>query len=192
MNNKITKLSFVTTNNVKFDQVSQCFRELAPNILLEQVKIDLPEYQSLDINYVSREKAKEAFKQLGSPLIIDDGGIYLEAYNNFPGALSRYVFEGIGFEGIFKLAEDNPGAYFKTQLVYTDNGKDFQVFEGKLHGKIIKPEKPIITTSRMPFTLIFYPDGYYKPLKQLLEESKTQEFNHRYQSVKKLAEFLNK
>lgn len=188
--NKNLEIAFVTSNNIKFKQVSSWLSKLNPRITLKQVELDLPEYQSLDLTYVAQEKAQCAWNKIRMPLLIDDGGIYLNAYNNFPGTLSRYVFDGIGLTGFLKLAEEDNRAHFKTQLVFTKDGVNYTHFEGQLNGKIVNAPEAL-KTDRMPFTLVFIPNGYDKTLKQLQDEIEVPEFTHRYQAVKKFAKFLS-
>ena len=41
---------------------------------------------------VALEKAKIAYQIAKCPILVDDEGLYLEQYNNFPGPLTKYVF----------------------------------------------------------------------------------------------------
>ena len=151
------KVIFVTTNTGKFEEVKRWLQELDSSIELESAPLDIPEIQSLDIDYVATDKADKAFKALKKPLLVDDGGIYLNAYNNFPGALSKYVYEGIGLEGFWLLAERDPRAFFMFNLVYVDY-KGQQVFQGQTMGRVIAPgsdEQEV--HSQLPFTKVFIP-----------------------------------
>src|SRR5690242_7385651 len=99
-------LYFVTTNAGKFEEVKKWINELDPSIDLIQVSLDIPEHQSLDVHKVALAKAIDAWNLVKKPLLIDDGGIYLEKYNKFPGTLSKFVADGIGIEGILTLCKD--------------------------------------------------------------------------------------
>ena len=79
---KNSTLTFVTGNNGKFKEVERYINELAPTITLKQAAIDLPECQSLDIRTVALGKAQKAWELLQAPVLIDDGGIYLERYHH--------------------------------------------------------------------------------------------------------------
>jgi len=75
------KLYFATGNQKKCEEV----RSNMPDwIELECKSIDLPEKQTLDLIEISRQKALVAFHKLKKPVIVDDTGFYLEAYNHFP------------------------------------------------------------------------------------------------------------
>ncbi len=78
---------FVTANKGKFDEVVKFISELDPTITVEQAALDLPEIQSLDVEKISVNKAELAWEQIKKPLIVDDGGIYLDQYNNRRGTL---------------------------------------------------------------------------------------------------------
>jgi XTP/dITP diphosphohydrolase len=182
-------LLFVTTNNGKFQEVQRWLAELAPQMQLEQAALDLPEYQSLEVHKVALGKAQEAWQLLKKPLLIDDGGIYLEKYNKFPGTLSKYVLEGIGLEGVFALAQDDPRAYFLNCFTYIEGPCSYQFFEGRCQGHIIKPKHPIKNRS-LPFLEILVPEGSTKTLAELKGTEEEKLYNHRYKALKALLEWL--
>ena len=66
----------------------------------------IQEIQSTDQKTIAIDKELKAWKILQKPLSVDESGIFFEKYNKFPGTFSKYVFEGIGFEGRTKLLEN--------------------------------------------------------------------------------------
>ncbi len=180
---------FVTGNSQKFQEVSRWVSMLDQSIKLEQLDLDIAEYQSLDVEYIAKEKAKIAWAFVQKPLIIDDGGIYLEKYNCFPGPLSKYVFQGIGLEGIWQLAQDDPRAYFLSCIVYIQETDVYHSFEGRSHGRLIKPEKEV-TNMQMPFTEVFIPNGAHKTFEQLRHTKEAETYHHRFDAAKKLVAWL--
>lgn len=181
---------FVTGNPDKFKEVEGYLKELDPEITLQQVPVDLPEYQGLDIKKIALAKAQEAWCLLHKPLLIDDGGIYLERYNNFPGPLIKYVLEGIGLEGFWLLAKDDPRAYFLSCLVYYYGPEQYQIFEGTCSGTIIAPTGHV-SRKQMPFGDMFIPHGSTSTLAQLQHTSEAQSCHHRRKALAKLVEWLN-
>ncbi len=186
----IKKLAFVTTNTGKFAEVKRWLNQFEPSIELEHIALDLPEIQSLDVQEIALDKAQQAWQILQKPLLIDDGGIYLEKYYNFPGPLTKYVYKGIGFEGFWKLASDDPRAYFLSCLVYSDGPASFHIFEGICKGHIVEPKDVIITHTQLPFTHIFVPQGYDKVFAELKLTPLEEQFNHRTIAIKKLVTWL--
>jgi non-canonical purine NTP pyrophosphatase (RdgB/HAM1 family) len=182
-------LTFVTTNTGKFEEVQRCINELAPTITLKHAAIDLPEYQSLDIRAVALGKAQRAWELLKEPVLIDDGGIYLEHYHNFPGTLSKYVYEGIGADGIWLLAKEHPRAYFLSCLVYMIDPANYHFFEGICRGAILEPLS-VIPNSNLPYTYMFVPEGQNKTMAQLRNTEEEKEFHHRLKAVKQLVNYI--
>lgn len=184
------KITFVTGNDGKFEQVNRWVKELNPNIELEQAKLDIPEYQSLDIKYIASNKASKAWELLNKPLIVDDLGIYLEKFNNFPGPLAKFVYQGIGLEGFWQLAKDNPYGYFYSCFVYVDKNEIYQSFEGKFSGKFIEPKQEVLDKD-FPYTYIFIPEGSKKTLADIRGTEEEKKFNHRFKAVKSWIESIN-
>lgn len=174
---------FVTTNSGKFEEVQRWIKQLDPSIILEQAPLDVIEYQSLDINEVALGKAEQAWQKLQKPLLIDDGGIYFEHYNKFPGTLSKYIYEGIGFEGLWKLAEDDPRAYFLSCIIYKHSPTSHHLFEGFCYGAMIKPDAALIAHAALPYTKMFIPQGSDKTLSQLRGTEEEKLYHHRYKSL---------
>lgn len=180
---------FVTNNIEKFDEVKRWLLTIDPHITLKQAAIDLPEHQSLEVQLIAREKALHAWKLLGEPLLIDDGGLYIEKYYNFPGPLAKYVYQGIGLEGTWLLAKEAPQAYFLTCLVYVFAPDTYILFEGLCKGKLIEPPSKI-TTSTLPYATMFVPEGSIYTLSQLRDTPQEKEVHHRYKALQKFISWL--
>ena len=189
MNTVKKTLLFVTTNTGKFEEVQRWVNQLDPTIALEQASLDIPEPQSLDIHTVALAKAQEAWKLLKKPLLIDDGGIYIEKYNKFPGTLAKYVFEGLGLEGIWTLAKEDPRAYFLSCLTYLENPCSYEFFEGRCYGKLIKPEHEV-KSKHLPYTEIFIPNESTKTLAVLRGTEEEKACHHRFKALQKLLTWL--
>lgn len=183
--NRVNTLLFVTTNTGKFQEVQRWLAQWMPDIQLEQAALDIPEYQSLDVYEVARGKALHAWQCLQKPLLIDDGGIYLERYTNFPGTLSKYVYQGIGFEGIWKLACGDPRAYFLSCLVYITSPDNYQFFDGICKGTLINPMGVQVTHKQLPFTDIFVPSGTTQVFSALKNTVQEEQCHHRAAALKK-------
>ncbi len=184
-------ITFVTGNKDKFEEVKQYLTTLDSSIVLEQIALDLPEYQGLDIKKIALAKAQEAWRLLQKPVLIDDGGIYLERFNSFPGPLIKYVFQGIGFEGFWLLAKDDPRACFLSCLVYYYEPNKYEIFEGTCYGTIIKPNG-VISREQMPFSDIFIPQEATKTLTQMRGTQQECLYHHRYKALKLFVQWFNK
>ena len=86
----------MTNNAGKFEEVTDFFNRVPATFRVEQYAIDIDEIQSLDQKIVVLDKVRKAFNAVKQPLLLDDGGLFFAAYNQFPGTLSKFVFQGLG------------------------------------------------------------------------------------------------
>jgi XTP/dITP diphosphohydrolase len=124
----------VTSNAGKAAEVAAFFGE---SVEVDYVDLDIPEHRSNDVAEIAREKARYAFGQLNTPLIVDDTGFFIDALHGFPGPYAAYVLNSIGNTGILKLMDGirDRTARFITAIAYADAG-GVQVFTGTLEGTI--------------------------------------------------------
>ncbi len=107
---------------------------------LEAVALDLPEIQSLDLAEILREKAEEAWRRLGRPLVIDDVSLELAAFNGFPGPLVKWMLQSLGAEGLARAAATlgDVRATARCGLFYKDAERTVMA-EGVSEGTLIAP-----------------------------------------------------
>jgi XTP/dITP diphosphohydrolase len=185
--NMKNEIYYVTSNAGKFEEVSDFFEKNSPEIDVKRYSLDVDEIQSLDQKAVVRDKVEKAFAIVKKPLLLDDGGIFFKAYHQFPGTLSKFVFQGLGFEGLFKLVEDDNRAAFILQLAYTD-GLQTHLFEGVCEGTIVRPSD-LASHPQLPFTAIFKPNGSDKTLAELRYTADFFRYSFRQQALKKFIEW---
>lgn len=181
------KLTFVTTNKHKVVEAQKVMDKYS--VELEQLAVDYEENHDASIEIIARDAAKLLAEKLHKPVIVEDTGIFFEAYSNFPGALPKFVFNSLGYKGIFKLLNgENKNAYFKSVIGYCEPGKDPVIFEGFMHGKIIDK---IINKDKdcLPYERIFVPKAYNKTTSEMTTEEKNA-ISHRGNAFRKLGEFL--
>lgn len=181
------EIYYVTNNDGKFEEVRDFFAKNESIVTVKQYAVDIAEIQSLDQKVVVLDKVKKAFQLVNKPLLLDDGGLFFAAYRQFPGTLSKFVFQGLGFKGLFKLVEEDNRAAFILQLAYTD-GMQTQLFEGVCHGHIIKPEN-LSSHPQLPFTAIFQPQGTNKTLAELRQTPDFFKYSFRQQALRKFIEW---
>jgi non-canonical purine NTP pyrophosphatase (RdgB/HAM1 family) len=107
---------------------------------LEAVALDLPEIQSLDLAEILREKAEEAWRRIGRPLVIEDVSLELAALGGFPGPLIKWMLQALGPEGMARAAATlgDPRATARCGLFYKDAERTLAV-EGVSEGTLITP-----------------------------------------------------
>jgi XTP/dITP diphosphohydrolase len=177
------EIYYVTSNTGKFSEGADFFKKNSSEIVIKHYALDIDEIQSLDQKEVVCDKLKKAFAVVNKPLLLDDGGIFFSAYQRFPGTLSKFVFQGLGFKGLLKLVEDDNRAEFILQLAYTD-GVRTELFEGKCEGRIVSPSD-LASHPQLPFTAIFKPNGSDKTLAELRYTSEFIHYSFRQQALKK-------
>lgn len=128
----IDRISLITGNEGKAREYSVLL-----GIEVQAVKEDLIEIQSLDVVKVVERKVEDAYSKLRSPVLVDDTGLVLNAWNGLPGALVAWFLGSVGAQGILDMAAGvvDRGATVTTALGYADaNG--VRVFTGVLKGRL--------------------------------------------------------
>ena len=118
--------------------------------------LDLPETQSLDLLAVLREKAAEAWRRLGRPLVVEETGLELAALNGFPGPLVKWMLLAVGAEGIARsaLALGEPRVTARCALLWTDGEREV-LGEGATEGTLVPPRGG----GGFGWDPVFLPDG---------------------------------
>ncbi len=176
------EIYYVTGNPGKFDEVKRYIESNEPTIELKQFNADTPEPQTLDQHYIAKVKARAAWDMLQKPLIVDDSGIFFDAYKDFPGTLTKFVHAGIGLEGAFTLTKENNKATFRLSLVYIDGPENMQLFEGICPGQLVRPRASAPPT--LPWDAIFLPDGSDKTYAELRGTPGEDEYFYRIRALK--------
>ena len=114
-------LNFVTTNPGKVREATEYLDDE-----VAQFDYDYPEIQADDLRSVAAHGARSAYRAADGPVIVDDAGLFIDAFDGFPGPYSSYVEDRVGIERVWRLTEpeDDHGAAFKTVIAYCD-GEDF-------------------------------------------------------------------
>ena len=180
----------VPGNSGKFKELSTYLQDHAPELTIIQKDLDIPEVQSLDQQLVATEKARAAYALLQHPLIVDDGGIYLDHYNNFPGPLAKFVMQGIGIEGLLRLAKGRPECTFRTTLAVALSAEDIHLFEGSWTGKLLEQENYTMDPA-LPYRPFFVPDGYDVPYDKL-DHYEIENVHHRMKALKSFLDWYKK
>lgn len=82
-------LVFVTGNKDKFADAQSTLSKYG--ISISQEKLDIDELQSLDGVKISQDKAKKAYQQLQTPLIVNDTVWMIPSLQNFPGPYMKFA-----------------------------------------------------------------------------------------------------
>jgi XTP/dITP diphosphohydrolase len=110
-------LRFVTTNAGKVREAREYLDEE-----VTQLDFDYREVQADDLATVAADGARKAYERAGEPVFVDDAGLFVDAFDGFPGPYSSYVEDTVGVERLWRLTEpeDYHGAAFRGVVAYCD------------------------------------------------------------------------
>jgi non-canonical purine NTP pyrophosphatase (RdgB/HAM1 family) len=167
------RLLFVTTNTEKLKEARLALAPYGHQV--ESIDYDFIEPANGAIESIAKEKLSQLgpYVTAEMPVIVDDSGLYLVAYEGFPGILTKRIFQQIGYKGIKKLlVDEDRRAYFHGVIAFMWKG-EVKTFHGTMHGKIID-EIPFDLPEELqyPFDPIFIPEGSKSTMSQLSTEEK--------------------
>lgn len=183
------ELYYATGNSDKFELVVRYLEKNASHIQLKPCTHDLIEIQSYDQQEVAIDKARQAWALLQKPVIVDDAGIYFEKYRDFPGVLTKYVYRGLGHEGLLKLVAPGDKAYFKLTMVYWYAPEKYEVFVAQCSGHIVH-QTTFKAGEGSPYDVMFAPAGETRTFAQLRAEGEYEKYHYRIDAVKELLHWL--
>jgi non-canonical purine NTP pyrophosphatase (RdgB/HAM1 family) len=176
----VQKLTFITSHPKKAEEISWHL-----TVPVVHKKLDLPEIQSLDPHEVVTVKAKEAYRQLQRPVLVEDFSIRFEALGRLPGPFIKWFLSDLQPEGLCVLLTTNRVAYVQTCFAVCD--KDgVHIFDGIMKGTI--PQKPRGTDAFGTDT-IFVPEGWQKTWGEMSKEEQIAS-SVRRMGLQKLEEYL--
>ena len=123
----------------------------------ETLPLELREVQSLDVAQVALQKAETAFALVRRPVLVDDSGLYIDAWNGLPGAFTGWFFETVGGEGLLHMLQhtDNRAATAVTALAVCD-ATGARVCVGEVKGSVAERADGSMTDGH---NAIWIPDG---------------------------------
>ena len=153
---KLSDLVVVTTNEKKLAEINQI---LGTNH--QASAIDIPEIQSLDLNEVITQKAKEAYKKLKKPVLVED----------------------VSLEIRVKGKDTTTKA---TDAVAIYDGKSLKIFRGMVIGTLSSKNRG---THGFGFDKVFIPKGYKQTFAQMPTSLKNK-ISHRARALKRVKIYL--
>jgi len=160
-------IAFVTGNMGKVREAERII-----GVSLKQVALELEEMQEIAVEPVVRKKALQAYAILREPVLVEDTGFYIQAWNGLPGALIKWFLKALGTEGICRLmqGEKDRTVTAVTLFGYYD-GSRYHSFAGEVVGVI--PQTPR-GTGGFGWDPIFQPLGSEKTFAEMMPEEKDQ------------------
>lgn len=177
------KLTLVTGNAHK---LAEWQRLSAGRFELVAHKIDLDEMQSLDAREIVRHKLHQAYKQLQTPVVVEDVAAGLDDLGGLPGPFIKWFNEVLGKDALYKLAGHEAAATVRAVAGYYDGIRE--IFgTGKVHGKVV----PARGGEAFGFDSVFVPDGQDLTYSQM-ERAQKDNLSHRRLSIDDLLSQLEK
>jgi non-canonical purine NTP pyrophosphatase (RdgB/HAM1 family) len=165
------KLYFVSSNEEKYREIRGALA--GDGFAVERVALDLPEIQAIDPAAVATYKARKAYKALGTgPVLVEDTGLGVAAWNGYPGALIKWVLGAVGEAGLCRQLDAwNDRKAVATVILCLFDGEQAHTFAGHATG--------LITSSPhgehgFGWDSIFQPDGYAITYGEMQREDKMQ------------------
>ncbi len=173
-------MNIITSNEGKFKEYKKIFPEAKmQNIGYDEIQADTLE-----------EVVEHALKHLEehAPSMIDDSGLFIDAYGGFPGVYSSYVMQTLGCEGILKLmdSEENRKARFECVIGYMSEKGDIEMFKGITDGAI---STEMQGTAGFGYDPIFVSKGQRKTFAQMTTEEKNK-VSHRGKAMRSLLQHI--
>lgn len=139
-------------------------------IEIEQYQVDLNEIQAIEVKDVISHKAREGYQLVEAPILVEDTGLYLDAWNGLPGALAKWFLKSVGNVGILKMLQPfkNRAAQAKTWVGFW-NGEQFIYGRGEINGMIAFEERG---ENGFGWDFIFIPEGREKTFAEMTAPEK--------------------
>ena len=184
-------LTYITGNYGKYIAVKEKFE--TAGISINYYKCDLIEPNINDIKFISKEKARQAYEILQSPVFVADSGFYIEDYPNnprYPGAFVKRSGVSSNIENLLEIMQNTPNrnCYFLDCLTFFDGNNYFQ-FLGKSSGTLAKEIKGSHNQkAKSNLWYIFIPQNCSKTLAEMTDEERNNRSDNRTSATDK---FIN-
>ena len=181
MNNKPV---FITGNKYKAEYFSKLI-----GIPMDHQRVELDEIQTTDMKKLTEDKARRAFDVVGTPVIVEDVGLFFEAWGDLPGPFVKYFVEQAdGLEKICRMLDSFETRRAKTVVMTTYyDGKKFVHFEGGAWGEIADAPRG---EGGFGYDAIWCVDGYGGRTRAEISEAEDRESYIAARPIEQIREFF--
>jgi non-canonical purine NTP pyrophosphatase (RdgB/HAM1 family) len=177
-----TSVTFITGNLAKVKWLQWHL-----DMPIEHKKINVPEIQSLDLREVVEFKAKEAYKLVNHPVLVEDTSLVFSALGKLPGPLIKWFLEELGNEGLCRLLDSFPDRSAIARVMYGFyDGEQLHTFSAEKKGIIAAHPKG---ANGHGWDAAFIPDGSTRTWGEM-EEHEQHDTSLRGLAIPKLKLFL--
>ena len=192
------KILFATSNPNKVEEASAVLGQSGHRVeqlLVGGVPPDFEEPKELGLEAVAVAKIEQALGLIrgtefeGYAVMVEDSGIFLDAFDDWPGAESSDVEREIGLKGLLGMLADGRqrGAEYRAVAIVSD-GVEAWSSTGVCRGRISEVERG---NQGFGYDPIFIPDEGDGRTFGEWGDGKNSEITHRAKAMNRLAELLN-
>lgn len=180
------ELYFATSNAGKVEDAQEILHDV--DVTMKQLEVEMVEpcIDSLEkIAAAKVEQAVENSQLLGSFIMADDSGLFVDELDGFPGINTAFFDDKVGRENLLKLAEPGSAASFRAAIaVFDPKTGDIETFTGRVDGTLCEPRGD----DGFGYDPMFVPDGRDKTFAE--DEEYKHEVSHRKKALEGLKEWV--
>ena len=192
------RILFATGNENKIIEARDVLEPLdhsVEGLVIDGHRPDFDEPKNLGLAAVAQAKIEQALSLIqgtsleGSAIFVEDSGIFLDAFSEWPGAASSDVEQKLGLAGIIEKVNEagDRGAEYRAVAILSDGTNQWQSV-GVCRGTI---STELRGNHGFGYDPIFIPDAGDGRTFGELESHYKNEMSHRKQAVEGLAALLN-
>ena len=178
-------VTLVTSNESKVKEAKGVLRGW--NVL--HMNVDVQEIKTSSMEETIVSKAKTAYHMIKKPVLVEDTGLFLDAYPGFPGTYTKFCIRLLGMDGILRLLQGKiRTAKFETWLAWYD-GRTLRVFQGASKGRIAEKSGKA-SEKKLPYDSIFIPEGDKRTYSEMSKDEKAKT-SHRAKAFENFAHAMS-
>ncbi len=192
------RILFATSNPNKVEEASVVlgqFSHQVEQLLVNGAPPDFKEPKELGLEAVAVAKIEQALGLIhgteleGFAIMVEDSGVFLDAFEDWPGAESSDVEKEIGLEGVLEMLADGRqrGAEYRAVAIVSDGVETWRG-TGVCRGRI---SETVRGDAGFGYDPIFIPDEGDGRTFGEWGEGKSSEITHRARAMNRLADLLN-
>lgn len=187
-------ITFATSNAGKVATLQNHLRRAGLQVTITQKELDLIEPQADTSKEIALVKARQAYRQLGGAVLVDDSSFHISVLNGFPGPYIKPMLATIGIEGIIQLMEgrsDRSAGFISSLVFIDDTGREYVFDDDSYRGTISETISPVdAKDSWSDLFKIFIPEGQTKVLGELTVDERHDVQPGRVDAYVKFVEWL--
>jgi len=154
---------------------------------IERLDVDLPEPQALDPSEIVEAKARAAYALLSRPVLVEDSGLAIGAWNGFPGALVKWLEVSAGVAALARMLDGfaDRSATAVCAIAYCD-GAEVVTARGSSRGAIAPEPRG---SNGFGWDVLFVPEGSDRTFAEMRGDEKDG-VSHRRRAWDELAQKL--